>query len=63
MSATNGQMHVNSRRLEGFVTKQGFNGHKIDTILIKMSAKCMTKRMSGNPLRPAEFFLVFVDVS
>lgn len=63
MISVNSQMDVNSRRLERFVAKQGFNGHKIDTVFIQMSTKCMTERMAGNPFGPAEFLLVFVDVS
>lgn len=60
---TDSQMDIQDRGIQGFVTHEGFDRHKVDSVLIKMGAESMTKCMAGDPVRPSKLFLVGMDVS
>ena len=55
-------MNINGSGGQGFMSEVGLDCQKIGTVLVKMSAKSMTERVTGNPFRPAESPFVFMDM-
>ena len=63
MVAADGQMDVDGRGFQGFMTKQCFYGHKINPVFIEVCSKSMPEGMAGKAFGPSEFLLVFCDMS
>ena len=56
-------MYIDRGGRKGLVSHESLNGHKIDTILVKMSAECVTERMTCQTPGPPEFLFMGSDVS
>lgn len=49
-----GKMDIDRGGIQGFMSKQGLNGKQVCAILIKVCAKGMPERVTGEMVRPPE---------
>ena len=56
-------MNVDRGGIQGFMSKQSFDGEQVRTVFIKVCAKSVPERMAGETFFPAKTAFVLMDVS
>ena len=62
VSGAESQMDIDHSGIEGFMPHKVFYGQEIHTVFIKMSTKGVPEGMAGDPVGPAEFILMVMDM-